>query len=910
MPKRVCPYVGLVPYTEDDSRFFFGRERETRLVISNLFASRLTLLYGASGVGKSSVLRAGVLHQLQDRAAVAVARGEAPEQVVVYLKSWQGDASARFHGALAKALATTFPEAAETMPGAETDLGGLLTVVSDRFEIDLLVIFDQFEEYFLYHDVDVEDDPFARQLADAVNLDGLSVSFLLVLRDDSLSRLDRFKTRIPRLFSNYLRLRPLDYEAARRAIVEPVAVYNQLPSAMRSDGHVRFDLELVDAVLEQVQRGRVQVGEGGRGGKSGEEGIEAAFLQLVMTRVWEAEVGSGSRILRPQTLIGLGGAATIVRGHLDRVMSKLSAEEHRICAAVFQHLVTPSGTKIAHTATDLAELADIELQPMELLLSRISGSGMRLLTTLAPADAVAEIRYEIYHDALAQAMLDWRHRFTEEQEREELEAEARRQRQELERERRTARRLRVFAVTLTAGVVLALSAMAFAWFQMGRAEEQERRAVMVTMKAAQLTEQLQTTDAARAEEEKKRRQAEKEAAERAGDSERAIRLAEELGRFEKESQDRRQSILRLSSMLGAGTVDEGELATIVDQRLARLRRDRDHEQQRVNEAEEELRKTREDLTDALKRANKTEQELLKVREELTVAKTRIDSLEREAAAQASSVPDPFEIVDLGMRFVPILAERFQRGSPDSERGRHSDEYLHEVSISRGFWMSETEVTQGQWRSLLEANPSTFTQCGDNCPVETVNWFEAVSFANRLSKREKLENCYELHGCEREPGRDLKCSSAVFEGLRCQGYRLPTEAEWELAARAGTTTRFSIGADLAIGQANHDPFFGQNIAHPLVHKQTVEVRSYDPNPMGLFDMHGNVAEWIHDWYGDYPKDHKMDPSGPGLGSYRVVRGGGWKSKTRDCRSASRNKGAPTIRNASVGFRLVRTLPPVP
>ncbi len=210
----------------------------------------------------------------------------------------------------------------------EADLAEVLATVSEGLEVDLLVILDQFEEYFLYHgEEEVDAEPFARELAAAVNRPGLAASFILSLRDDALARLDRFKARIPRLFSNYLRLRPLAGKAARSAIVEPVAVWNALPAA-RDGGPVRLEKELVTAVVDEVRRGRVRLDEGGRGGAAeAETGIEAPFLQLVMTRVWEEELGSGSRVLRARTLGDLGGAAAIVGGHLDRVMGELSAEE-------------------------------------------------------------------------------------------------------------------------------------------------------------------------------------------------------------------------------------------------------------------------------------------------------------------------------------------------------------------------------------------------------------------------------------------------------------------------------------------------------------------------------------------------------------------------------------------------------
>ena len=261
---------------------------------------------------------------------------------------------------------------------------------------------------------------------------------------------------------------------------------------------------------------------------------------------------------------------------------------------------------------------------------------------------------------------------------------------------------------------------------------------------------------------------------------------------------------------------------------------------------------------------------------------------------------------IGMRFRYVPAGTFRMGSPETETERGEEEFLHRVELTRAFWIGETEVTQGQWHGLMGTNPATSNQCG-KCPVEAVNWFEALAFANRLSNEAILDACYQLSRCNgKEPGQGYECSEVKFDGLDCEGYRLPTEAEWEYAARAGQETPFSTGLNLTTDQANYDG------NHPYAdnpsgeyREETVEVRTFAPNAWSLYEVHGNVYEWVWDWYGDYPQGSVEDPKGVDNGSARGVRGGGWNSNARYCRSASRAGDPPGTRKAFVGFRLVRT-----
>jgi len=255
-------------------------------------------------------------------------------------------------------------------------------------------------------------------------------------------------------------------------------------------------------------------------------------------------------------------------------------------------------------------------------------------------------------------------------------------------------------------------------------------------------------------------------------------------------------------------------------------------------------------------------------------------------------------VEVSMVLIP--AGTFEMGSPTDELGRYSDETLHTVTLTKNFYMNKYEVTQGEFNSAMGYNPSSFSSC-DNCPVEGVSWHEALAYANERSKFDSLEECFDCTGS----GTSITCSlKAIFAKPQdCKGYRLPTEAEWEYAARANTTTAFyngditNTGSDPNMNEIGwyFESIFGNT--HPVGGKLA--------NSFGLYDMSGNVWEWNMDWSGDYPVGPVTDPVGAESGSDRVGRGGSWFYAASFCRSAYRFRYTPTGSNSDLGFRLSRT-----
>ena len=290
------------------------------------------------------------------------------------------------------------------------------------------------------------------------------------------------------------------------------------------------------------------------------------------------------------------------------------------------------------------------------------------------------------------------------------------------------------------------------------------------------------------------------------------------------------------------------------------------------------------------------------------------------------------------------AGSFTMGSPESEAGRNDDEAAVGVTLTHSFWFGTHEVTQGIWSEVMRSNPSYFSACGAECPVERISWFDSAEFMNRLSARDGLTPCYSLGDCsgtagsgtvvgEQAPvwGRgDFECATAELV-TSCSGYRFPTEAEWEFAARANTTGATYVGALEFVSKRNapnlskiawyagnsvvdYNPAFdcsawkARELSGPRCGPKPVGLRT--PNPNQLQDVLGNVWEWTSDWY---KKDRSVagvglvDPQGPQSGEIRVFKGGSWRDSAVHSRSAARRGSRPQWRYASLGLRLARNQP---
>ena len=252
-----------------------------------------------------------------------------------------------------------------------------------------------------------------------------------------------------------------------------------------------------------------------------------------------------------------------------------------------------------------------------------------------------------------------------------------------------------------------------------------------------------------------------------------------------------------------------------------------------------------------------------------------------------------EVVNsLDMKFALIPKGQFIMGSPRTEKQRGDDEDEHEVALTQPYYMGIHEVTQAQYERIMGVNPSCFTPTGagkakvrgketTQSPVEMVTWHQAVEFCKKLG-------------------------AAAAEKKAGHTYRLPTEAEWEYACRAGTKTPLHYGEVVDSYSANFNGLspYGHGRGGPFL-RTTARVGDYPANAFGLFDMHGNVMEWCSDWYAAdyYQKSPKQDPMGPASGTEKVTRGGAWSNSGKACRSAVRTKMAPDDSHYGLGFRVV-------
>ena len=402
---RDCPYVGLDPFEKAYERFYFGREQDSRVIADHVASRLITVLYGPSGVGKSSILNVGLPAALRRRG----------KWTIVTLRDWQ-DPNAIEQRAV-EALRTALPggmKNSQRHTRFPRQVVGALHATGQP----LLLILDQFEEYFLYRDESLLDAE--KALGALIASRRLDIHVLIALRDDSLHFLDRLRAIVPGILETTIRLGHLNDIAAQKAIRGPVEQYNEI----YREGAAPIEVEdsLVDTLIRDLrQGGGRQIGESGGPWTSGP--IELPYLQLTLTKLWAAEGGRDATALRAETLTKkLGGVQQIARVHVDRILSGLTEREQALCADIFRNLVTSSGNKIAYPTNDLArQITDdrrqaseghanetVAAEDVKAVLQRLTPTETRLLK---PVKTNGVDAFELFHDVLGQPVLRWRQEF-------------------------------------------------------------------------------------------------------------------------------------------------------------------------------------------------------------------------------------------------------------------------------------------------------------------------------------------------------------------------------------------------------------------------------------------------------------------------------------------------------------------
>ncbi|HEV7765255.1 MAG TPA: hypothetical protein VGQ76_09655 [Thermoanaerobaculia bacterium] len=376
--QKSAPFHGMSPFTPEDAPFFFGREVERDVLYAHLRSHRLTILYGRSGVGKSSLLQAGLIGHLLGIGDENMARAGTREVAVVFIHSWSRKPSDVIRQVT---LGAPHGELREALESHASRSGGIL-----------FLILDQFEDYLRRED----DQEFEAALDGIVNARDSSIRVLISIQEEFLARLDRLEARIPGLFARALRLEPLDPRGVESAIVGPLETWNDLHDIPPERAY-RAEQDLIAELLGQLLANNLSA-------ESADSPIGTAYLQVVMRRLWAAEVSLGSHQLRKATLENLRGVAHIVQEHLNETLSEFSRKERSVAAEVLRFLVTPIGNINALTAMDLAAYTRLRIEVVEDVLTRLS----RVRVVRAVSGANAAILYEIAHQSLGTAIRHWR----------------------------------------------------------------------------------------------------------------------------------------------------------------------------------------------------------------------------------------------------------------------------------------------------------------------------------------------------------------------------------------------------------------------------------------------------------------------------------------------------------------------
>jgi WD40 repeat protein len=384
------PYLGLNPYSIDDAEYFFGRDQESRTLEANLRSSRLTLLYGPTGVGKTSLITAGLMSNIRSAARRNVERRDGkPGFLAVLFRTWQMDPDRGISDAIRQQAAEILPPNAMEALNAGISLDSTLERWRKMEIGDLLLVFDQFELFFVHHP-NATDHPFSETLSRCIADNGLSVDVLISIREDWLPALDAFKGKIPALFNNYLRVKPLGREGAIAAIRGPLDRHNKKHSLS-----VAIEDGLVDAVLAKSRLISAISAPAA-------ESFAAPALQVILQRLWNEE-RPDSNVLRLRTLNKLTKRRDIIDQYTRDVMRRLHFLDRGTASILVDRLVTPAGTKIAQTLGSLAASAHRSPARVQAVIDRMAP----LLTDVAPPRGSQDRCYEISHDVLAPALARW-----------------------------------------------------------------------------------------------------------------------------------------------------------------------------------------------------------------------------------------------------------------------------------------------------------------------------------------------------------------------------------------------------------------------------------------------------------------------------------------------------------------------
>jgi len=899
-PEKSYRYPGVQPFSSDQQRIFFGRQDDTQRLLSLMLQERLCVLFGKSGHGKSSLLNAGIIPALAEKGKKGNRRYV---PVTVRFNTWTPQDTQTLYDKFVFHLGKAMADAGvmgmardETRKFASlpNSLWGIMKKWNIAEGTGIVLLFDQFEEFFSYPQE--QQSAFKEQLAELLYVDypqflednedtldpeyaaflaeKTDVRALLSIRADRLSDLDRLKDRLPAILHKRYELRALDAEQARQAVVGPAG---EPGDGYRSPAFA-YDEAALKTILSELT-GR----EGAEAGR-----IEAFLLQIVCASIEKRVTERGLTTVREPDLPDFD---TVFDDYYQDRIGELPQAERAPARRVLEQellLVDPQTGESRRLSRDAGELAQA-FQVSPALLENLE----RTYLLRREMNSLGSFSYELSHDTLIGPVMKAR------KAQEAVEAAERLQREaaELAEREKALRRRQRRNYILSIGVMILIVIFAYLIFVLiiaadevkeaqAKAEQQEQRtkSALIELDRERINVQKEKSRADTLSEESRRKQ-------RAADIATAeAKVAEAQARYEqqktKEARDNLQKEKRKLALLLLEQASD--LIYLLDYEAAR------EKMQSVIALEVANQAAGDSLleiaffyaeTNQLDRAWSLLDTAYALINKSLPAKIGDHLAPREALRRLNPQRDSF----LQARYFPVMIDI--PGGTDTIGSGDRDEQFFVVTLS-DYQLAESETTWWQYNLYCAATGKALPEKpgwggeGDN-PVVNVSWYDAVAYAGWLSDREGLQRAIE---CPDEENCNLN--------LQVKGYRLPTEAEWEYAARAGTNMTYA-----GCGQKSDLPdfaWYGENSG-----SRTRPVKTRRPNQLGLYDMSGNVWEWCWDWYGDYPPEAQTNPTGTEIGSRRVLRGGAWGSLAGLCRVALRNNVNPGLRDVLFGFRLSRT-----
>jgi formylglycine-generating enzyme required for sulfatase activity len=943
-------YPGVKPFETSDRHIFFGRDQDIADLYDLLVLEKLVVLFGKSGYGKSSLLNAGILPKFQ---TVLPDSDISYQPIIVRFNLYVDDKSIPPLEQVRRRLLEETKENPEGNFLANDTIWQQFKKRQTAADRHFLLVFDQFEEFFSYPQP--QQTVFKEELAELLYktlpqavrdaLDDytaeqrrylaqkLDVKAVFAIRSDRMSDLDSLKDRLPAILYKRYELKGLNPDQARRAIIAPAA----LPKADNdfiSDAFHYTDSAL-DKIIQELTGSISRIQSGGllslREGQ-GEAGAEAFQLQILCQYI-ESQViagrirdrnGDGAPDVHADDLPNL---ARVYEAYYRSRLDELDPAERDAARELIEYGLLYEDVQKGE-ARRLSVDADLLVQQFA-----AQGATHALLKKLQDTfllrremNTLGTYNYELSHDTLIAPVLKAKAEREADKARRAAERRAQEAEAEARAERSRSRRARVLAVVgfLLAGISIA--ALILAFFANREANRQRLEALNQKIEADKAT-QLAKAETIRADSsaliaQNKSDEAEKAYQQAAANLKRAqteeakakaalLQVEKEKNATEAQRKRAEENFEKAQAATKVATEaqetaeanryraeqDYAELQRVAAQTVALLLREADQEILQLNYA------AARDKCEAAKSLGVQRLEVQKRVLEIAFFYEQTGQ-DREAFTTlrdllgrgftSSSIPylDSTYYDTLLRRYypemVPVEGGTFVMGK---ENGKE-DEKPHRVTLS-SYQMAKTETTVWQYNLFAVATGKELEApgwglWGDN-PIVNVNWYDAVEYANWLSKRMNLDSVYT--GNSR--------SVAANANWQATGYRLPTEAEWEFAARGGNLEKdknYTYAGGNKLDELGWYSNNSKNRTQPVAQKK--------PNALGLYDMSGNVWEWCWDWYDAYPDTSVQNPTGPPGGAFRVVRGGSWYYDPNNCRAAVRFRDRPASRDFDIGFRVVR------